>query len=346
MPQELSLMTHAVSDPAVSLIIPVYNGGEKFRACLDSVKSLDPPPAEIIVVADGDTDGSRQLAAAFGARVIRRSVPGGPALARNEGARLASGDLLFFADADVTLPIDAIGRVKAAFWNNPGQAALIGSYDDAPMETNFLSQYKNLMHHYVHQTSNRAAGTFWGACGAIRREVFMTLGGFDERYRRPSIEDIELGCRLKKAGHQILLEKELQVKHLKHWGVRSLLTSDFLMRALPWTELILNAGRMPDDLNLKLSSRVSVVAVFLLVAALAVSPASAWMLVVALFSAALLLRLNWGFYRFLIDRRGRLFALKAVPWHWFYFLYCGLAFSWGLIKKRLGKRRLREAQIL
>jgi hypothetical protein len=59
-----------------------------------------------------------------------------------------------------------------AFQNDHDLAAVIGSYDDEPFEPNFLSQYKNLLHHYVHQTANRDASTFWGACGAIRRESF------------------------------------------------------------------------------------------------------------------------------------------------------------------------------
>lgn len=114
-------------------------------------------------------------------------------------------------------------------------AALIGSYDDAPGATNFLSQYRNLLHHYVHQTGNEEASTFWGACGAVRREVFLAMGGFDESYRQASIEDIELGYRLKRAGLKILLCKALQVKHLKRWEAGSLLKADFCYRALPWT---------------------------------------------------------------------------------------------------------------
>jgi len=128
------------------------------------------------VVADGDTDGSWRVAEEYGIQVIRIPTPGGPARARNLGAGKAKGDILFFVDADVTVPKDAISQVTAAFQEDPGLSAIFGSYDDEPFETNFLSQYKNLFHHYVHQTAKEEASTFWAACGAIRREVFLHRG--------------------------------------------------------------------------------------------------------------------------------------------------------------------------
>ena len=84
----------------------------------------------------------------------------------------------------------------------------------------------------------------------------MKLGGFDKRYGQPSIEDIELGCRLKKSGYKIQLNKHIQVKHLKYWGIVSLIKTDVINRALPWIELILKDGQIVDDLNLKISNRV------------------------------------------------------------------------------------------
>ena len=332
-------MTHSLSGQTVSVIIPVHNGGDNFRRCLLSVRELKPSPEEVIVVADGDTDGSWKVAEEFDIRVLRRPGQGGPAQARNLGAHNAKGDILFFIDADVTVPRDTIEQVVNSFQNYPDLDALIGSYDDEPFETNFLSQYRNLLHHYVHQTSNRKASTFWGACGAIRREVFLKMGGFDKGYRHPSIEDIDLGYRLKKAGYKIYLLKEIQVKHLKHWGVLSLLKADFFFRALPWTDLILNEGRFIDDLNLKFSSRISVMAVFVLALTFIGSIFAPLLLVFTVFLMVLLFGLNWDLYRFFKNKRGLSFAVKTIPWHWFYFFYSGLAFSVGFAKyqiKRLG----------
>jgi GT2 family glycosyltransferase len=310
----------------------VHNGGENFRKCLSSLAKAAPLPSEVIVVADGDTDGSWHLAEESGAQVLRLLSPEGPARARNRGARMAQGDILFFLDADVAVFPDVIGQVAAVFRREPELAAVFGSYDDAPAATNFLSQYKNLFHHYVHQTANEEASTFFGACGAIRRDVFLALGGYDERYRQPAIEDIELGYRLKQAGHRIRLCKTLQVKHLKPWAVVSLLKADFFHRAVPWTDLILRDRQFISDLNLRLSSRASVTLTYGLLGALVATRWWPGSLALAGALILVLLALNAPLYRFFWRKRGGRFAVQTIPWHWFYYFYSGLAFAIGIVR--------------
>jgi hypothetical protein len=192
----------------------------------------------------------------------------------------------------------------------------------------------------------------------MRLPTFLALGGFDAHtYRRPSIEDIDLGYRLRRRGGAIRLLKGMQCTHLKRWTVASLLHSDILERGLPWTVLlwresrarrtaepILATGdllRLPDeaqpggpfllDLNLQTSNRISVALTALLALSLTLLglvPQS-WPLPVAL--ALALLGLNWRFYAFLADRRGWAFAFAALPWHWLYYLYNNLSFGLGTL---------------
>lgn len=321
----------------LSIIIPVHNGGEDFRRCIERAASAVSAECEIIVVADGESDGSWKIAGEYGARTLVLPETRGPAGARNSGAGEAKGEILFFVDADVVVKPETVRQVLAVFDEDPGIAALFGSYDDAPAAGNFLSQYKNLLHHFVHQTSRENAATFWSGCGAVRRDVFRAMGGFDEEYQRPSIEDVELGYRLKKAGYRIRLVKEIQVKHLKRWGVRSLLRADIFCRALPWTALILREGKLLNDLNLTVSSRISTVSVYLLLLSLAASVRFPLLLSSALVCSIVLLALNRDLYRFFRKKRGIAFAVSVLPWHWLYFLYSGLAFFIGYVRFRFGK---------
>src|SRR3989442_4923268 len=114
-----------------------------------------------------------------------------------------------------------------------------------------VSRYRNLLHHFVHQRGKPDASTFWAGCGAIRRHTFEEVRGFDAaRFPRPSIEDIELGYRLRAAGHRIRLDPRLQGTHLKRWTLGSILRTDIAQRALPWSRLILKSGQAPPALNL------------------------------------------------------------------------------------------------
>ncbi len=323
---------------SISVVIPVHNGEQDLRQCLASVVRGVPPPAEIIVVDDGSTDGSALVGEEFGARVLRTAARGGPAAARNLGAQAAGGAVLLFVDADVVLPEDALALVAESFAEDPELAALFGSYDDDPPAVNFLSQFKHLSHHYFHQASPEDASTFFAACGAVRRSVFLRAGGFDESYRVPCVEDIELGYRLKEAGQRVRLCKALQVKHLKVWTPLSLLKVELLQRALPWTDLILRHRRVAAGPNLRLPSRLSVLAVLLLLVSLV---AAVWWreaLVVSALAAAALLALNAPLYLFLWRRRGAWFALKAIPWNLFYYFYGGVAFGVGLVRHLIGRR--------
>jgi cellulose synthase/poly-beta-1,6-N-acetylglucosamine synthase-like glycosyltransferase len=212
---------------------------------------------------------------------------------------------------------------------------VIGSYDDAPAEPGFLSQYRNLLHHVVHQGGDERASTFWAGCGAVRREAFEEVGGFDESYADPSIEDIELGARLVQAGHTIRLVKDLQVKHLKRWRLANMLATDLWRRAVPWTELMLRQGRMVNDLNVKTSDRLSVVVAFVLLASLLAAWRWPALLGVAILAMLSVVALNAGLFRFFRRRRGVLFAVGAVPLYWVFLLICGFGFALGLLRHLL-----------
>ena len=315
---------------SVSVIVPVFKGGEQFEKCFYALKGCSPPCSEIIVVVDGETDHRYGMVVDHGETLVILDHNSGPAAARNCGARKAKGDILLFMDADVVVKKDIIGRVIEVFSNESDIAALIGSYDNEPGETNFISQYRNLLHHYVHQTSKPEAVTFWGACGAIRKEVFSAVGGFDETFRKPSIEDIEFGYRLGRSGYRIKLQKDIQVTHLKKWTFFSMVKTDVLLRAIPWSELMLREKWDVNDLNVSTNARLSALCVLVQCIALLSVPAAPGNSQVALsaiiLSAIPLLILNNGFYRFLMKARGPSFLLLSLPFHWLYFFYSGLSF--------------------
>jgi glycosyltransferase involved in cell wall biosynthesis len=320
------------NQPFLSIVIPVFNGGIIFERCLTALQTADFTDWELIVVDDGSTDDSAQRAERAGAAVYHTPERLGPAAARNLGAQVARGQYLFFIDADCEIRPDTLTRIAARLTARPELDALFGSYDDQPGASNFIAQYKNLFHHYVHQNGNEIASTFWTGCGVIKRSRFLALGGFDvQLYRRPAIEDIDLGYRLKQVGGEIRLAKEVQVRHLKAWTLATLLKSDIFDRGIPWTRLILQNRVLSNDLNLQTHNRVSVVAVYVLLLALLIGLFQPHSLLVAFGLALLLLGLNRQLYQFFYRQRGLAFTMRVIPMHWLYYLYNALSFAGGLL---------------
>ena len=311
----------------ISIIVPVYNNPNDLEECLSALLALSWPNSEIIVVDDGSEDDTPIVAERMGVKVIRMGENSGVAAARNCGATHATGEILFFVDADVVVAPGAIERVVKTFEDNPDLSAVFGSYDAQPRARGMVSQYRNLLHHFVHQNGNAEASTFWAGCGAIRKSAFQEIGGFDaKRFRYPSIEDIELGYRLRQADHRILLDKGLQGTHLKQWNLRSVIWTDITRRAIPWSRLIFEQKELPNDLNLKWKQRLS--GALVMIACLVAPIGLLWMELLLIPTAALLgvVILNRDLYAFFFRRRGLLFASICIPLHLLYYLCSVLSY--------------------
>jgi GT2 family glycosyltransferase len=287
--------------PSLSVVIPATGACPTLERCLGAINAALDLADEVIVV-----DGHEGMT---------------PAAARNRGVSRASGDVVVFVDADVEVHVDVFRRIRAAFADEPRLTALFGSYDDDPASEGVVSEFRNLLHHHVHQGSPGAIGTFWAGLGAIRREAFVAAGGFEEH----PIEDIELGMRLAACGERIVLEPELQGKHLKRWTLWSMIRTDLLIRGAPWVGLALRHRTTPKVLNLGWRHRMSALASVCAVGALAKRrPACAAAAVGALIA------LNRAFYRLLLRRGGPAHAAAGICLHMVHHLTGAIAIPTGI----------------
>ena len=317
--------------PSLSVVVPVRNGGPNFERCLRRLRDSFLTDYELIVIDDGSTDNSAEIATRAGAQVIRQPTALGPAAARNLGARIAQAKFIFFLDADVAVYPRTLGLAMARFEIDRGLTALFGSYDAQPDAPGLVSQYRNLLHHFVHQQGPfeqgiRPAHTFWTGCGMMRRDVFLDFGGFDPRlYPRPAIEDIELGYRLTRAGHRIVLARDVLATHMKRWTIADMVRTDIFSRGVPWTILIKRTGTNETDLNVKSDQKACVALTGVTILAFLCSVATAWTLTVAVAALGAIVFLNRSFFTFLFRHKGLAFAAAALPLHLIYYCCCGLS---------------------
>ena len=324
--------------PLLSVILPVRDGEHFLTASLAALRASDLPSSqwELILVDDSSQDRSAELADRYADQVIRLTGgPRGPAFARNRGADVARGDLLVFVDADVCVHPDALRRFAETFEADPGISAVFGAYDFTPTAGGLVSQYRNLLHRFVHQRDAGDAVTFWAGCGAVRASAFAICGGFDESEDLVcSVEDIELGYRLSSLGHRILLQPNIQGKHIKRWTLRSMIVTDVQHRGIPWMRLLLSSKVKPAaTLNLRPSEQLCTCLVVLGTLALAAWLLSAQKIWLALAVAAVTVTLavNWPLLAWFARHRGWGFALRAAPLRFLYYWLNAVSVSLALL---------------
>lgn len=313
-----------------TVIIPFHRNLQQLELSLPAAR-LAVPTAEIIVAADGASEDCRPLARLSAARVIDVPGPSGPAIARNRAAAQARGDVLVFVDADVVVAPDSLAGLCGVLEREPDVAAVFGAYDLSPGEPNFMSQYKNLSHACVHELGNPEARTFWAGLGAVRTEVFRQVAGFDERFTRPTTEDIDLGYRIRRVGYRLRLDPRFRGKHLKKWSVKSSIMIDIAARGIPWTQLIYRYGALANDLNTRNELRWSVVLAYVVLLSLLAMVAVPLAGVIAPVALGLIVALNSEYYAWFLERRGWWFTTRVVPAHLLHHLCNGVAFAAGTL---------------
>jgi GT2 family glycosyltransferase len=310
---------------SLTVIIPVYNDSANLAACYRALVASTRRPDQIIVVDDGSTESLPTPPSTLPVQVMRfGAVPQSSAAARNYGLRVAWGDLIVSVDSDVAVHPDALERLERLMQAHPEVAAAFGSYDDAPADPHWISRFKNLFHHWVHQHASAEAGTFWTGLGVIRRDAIEQMGGYDTS--ADTVRDIELGMRMREAGLRILLAPEIQGTHLKRWTLPRMLRSDIMDRATPWTRMIVRARKLPADLNLTTGSRWSAALVWLVVLLVAAALWQPWALAGALAALLSVVALNRDLYAFLFAHGGPFFGVGAVALHVLYLLYSSATF--------------------
>jgi glycosyltransferase involved in cell wall biosynthesis len=212
---------------SVSIIIPAYNCADTITAVLQAVRAQSwPGRLEVLLVDDGSTDRTAELAASFPDVRCLSQANAGPASARNAGARAARGDIFLFTDSDCLPEPDWVEKMLAGF-DCDSIAVVAGSYGIANPE-DWLAA---VIHDEIRFRHERLLPEFPRAFGsynfAIRRAVFEQAGGFDPSYRYASGEDNDLSYRILSSGRRIRFLRQAQVRHFHQSDLGAYLKEQF-----------------------------------------------------------------------------------------------------------------------
>jgi GT2 family glycosyltransferase len=209
----------------VALVIPNHNGAHWLPGVLGSVAAQTVAPAEVLVVDDGSTDGSAQLAAGYdGVRVLALEGNGGFARAVNAGIAAVAAEAVALVNTDVVLAPDWLELAVAALEQEPRAAAVATKLVDLEDPSMLYSAGDVLRRDGVCEQRGRferdsgrydAPGEVFSACAGAalyRRAALQAAGGFDERLGT-YLEDVELGLRLRLAGWRCRWEPRAVARH-------------------------------------------------------------------------------------------------------------------------------------
>jgi len=311
-------------DEGISVIVPAHNAEGTIADCLRAILNSSVYLNEIIVFDDGSSDDTLKIIQGFPVRILSNPLPLGPAHARNRCVSVAKSEILAFVDADVIVHRDAIATVVLPIIERSVVAAF-GSYDDRPRSNRIVALYANLRHHFMHQNGQSDAHTFWTGLSAIRQRAFHDVGGFDPRACIASVEDIELGVRLKTAGYRIRLVPTAQGSHCKDWRLLELWQTDIFRRAMPWSRLLVSGETQGKPLNLSRAERLKTILAYVTLLSGGAGCVTGWFWVAPVGIVAFAMS-NVSFLA-LLYRVGGLTAVAAgLPLHLCYYVYSSATF--------------------
>jgi GT2 family glycosyltransferase len=242
--------------PAVSVLIPNWNGCEWLESCLGALAAGELAPAEVIVVDNGSEDGSLEYLRSQqpGVRVLALGLNTGFAHAANRGLAAASNELVALINTDVIVASDWLARMATALSGDSGAASAACKMLSLEDPTVVYDAGDILRRDGVCEQRGRfasddgrwdVAGEVFGACAGAalyRRDVVLSLGGFDERYFA-YLEDVDLALRLALAGWRCRYEPAV-AKHAGGassmrlpGGHRALVTRNTILLATKWFPL-------------------------------------------------------------------------------------------------------------
>jgi GT2 family glycosyltransferase len=187
--------------PKVSVVICAYNAASTLEDNLASLARLDYPNYEVIVVNDGSSDATPQIARQYPFRLI--SVPnGGLSAARNLGLHAATGEIVAYTDADTRVDAHWLSHLVQPFIES--DVGGVGGPNVAPPDDHWVAQcVARSPGGPVHvMIDNREAEHIPGCNMAFRKDALAAIGGFDPTYTKAG-DDVDICWRLQEAGHRL-----------------------------------------------------------------------------------------------------------------------------------------------
>lgn len=305
-------MKDAAGDPLVSVVVPNHDYGSVLALCLRSLQQQTYARMEIVLVDDCSTDDSVRIAESLGIRAISTETNVGVSAARNLGASLARGDILFFLDSDIALEPDAVATAVEILRSDPRIGAVHGNFDLVPLvRDSLVKEYRNLFRHYYFLVREGpiTGGFLPTAMLVMTRAAWEAAGPFQAHLTQS--EGTTIGDRLT-GRYQARLTDAFRGRHDDDQTLGIALRKVFV-RTRVEVPFFLQARYAARTIGSPESRAMAFAA--LTVATLPLVAWRPWLAVVPLGALAISLAIDRRMYRYVLARRGLRFGLAFAALH-------------------------------
>jgi glycosyltransferase involved in cell wall biosynthesis len=322
----------------ISIVIPTYNASGFMLGLLDSIFNQAVNDMEVIIVDDCSTDNTVEIVKKYPVRIIQMETNAGPAVARNRGVKEAAGDIIFFLDSDVLVLDGTIKEVEDYFNNNPDAQCIIGICATTPLNSGFVPAYM-AMFEYIHligQQYNKVS-VFAPRCGAIKKDFFLEIGGYDEQYKGADVEDFELARRINKKDC-IILNPKLLVRH-QFANFRQALKIYF-KRTVMWVHLFFKEKQLDNAGPTSPSNGIAAICAFSSFLSLLLVPFVGFAQYLFVLLAVIYLVSNLKWWNFMRGEAGFLFSVRAMALNYLLGIEIMISALYGVISYTFSNREL------
>jgi len=322
----------------ISIIIPTYNAERFLPGLLESILEQRIEDMEVIIVDDCSKDRTVEIARGYPVRVIELERNAGPARARNIGVREAKGDIIFFLDADVIVMDGTIKEVRDYFEREPSAKCVIGICETEPLNKGFVPRYM-AMFEYIHligREGNRVS-VFAPRCGAIKRDFFLQIGGYNESYKGADVEDFELARRVNRTD-PIILNERIRVRH--QFASFRQAVRNYFKRAVMWVHLFFRERKLDNAGPTSPNNGIAAMCAFFSFLSLFLIPFMHKIFYITLSLLIVFIIANMRWFNFMRRQAGLSFAIRALFLNYVLGIDIMIAVIYGVMSYPFSRRRI------
>jgi glycosyltransferase involved in cell wall biosynthesis len=337
-------------DYKISIIVPFFYKEKKligaantnldllsFNKCLSSIFKSKYKNYEVILVSDNSSKSSIKLTKKYPCKLVKLKKNNGAANARNQGAKIAKGEILVFLDSDVEIKDNSLTIINNYNNKKNNEGILQGVYSHKP-NYNSMTQYVHSYqcYHVFFETKKRKYTETLCTCFiAIKKEYFFKVKGFNNNFSGAETEDLDLGYRLMAKNHKIRLEKKLKTIHHTNYGILYFIkkivsrhTSEMKMYLRNKKDIVRRAKQLSHTSVLLSIILIAMKSLLVFVNLFYKIPNFSEILVILIL---LFIFTKIKFLKFLLNSKGFLVTLRSLFYMFFHFFLLMMCIAFGIL---------------